>query len=345
MKNKINEFINFIKEKTSVSVSVYDLTGNLILGDKYAKPSIDCAFNDIKVDEDGDYTAFKINLSGSELIALISGVDGYAVKIARLITELAKSFAESVGTLTKKQFFVSLLFNELNFSVVEKNIKKYKVPNEKCFATLVLLPSDRTDEVEGVLEDYIGDNDVVVKTTTDTLTVVRFFGDDNEYKSSTEYADFLLKSIYEECGIKGSAFTGLTVRNAFELSQSYSLAVESKICAEILGKTGSAHSFKEHILTKAVRELPSQKTDEYFRLLMGDEVGSMFSDEELIETAETFLDCNLNASETARKLFVHRNTLTYRLDKIERVTGLNIRNFSDSVTFRFMTILYRASKR
>ena len=69
------------------------------------------------------------------------------------------------------------------------------------------------------------------------------------------------------------------------------------------------------------------------------------SDKEIMETAEEFLENNLNASETARKIYVHRNTLMYRLDKIEKVTGLNIRNFADAVTFRFMTILYKASKR
>ena len=49
----------------------------------------------------------------------------------------------------------------------------------------------------------------------------------------------------------------------------------------------------------------------------------------------------LNISETSRNLYMHRNTLSYRLDKIERATGLNIRKFSDAVTFRTITILYK----
>ena len=61
-------------------------------------------------------------------------------------------------------------------------------------------------------------------------------------------------------------------------------------------------------------------------------------------TAEEFLESSLNISETSRNLFMHRNTLTYRLDKIERATGLNIRKFSDAVTFRVITILYKLLK-
>ena len=90
--------------------------------------------------------------------------------------------------------------------------------------------------------------------------------------------------------------------------------------------------------------MPKNRLKEYldqFRLGTGE---SVFGDEEMIATAEAFLENNLNLSETSRNLFMHRNTLSYRLDKIERETGLNIRNFSDAVTFRVISILYRLLK-
>ena len=65
----------------------------------------------------------------------------------------------------------------------------------------------------------------------------------------------------------------------------------------------------------------------------------IFDDEEMVNTAEEFLENSLNVSETLRKLYLHRNTLTYRLDKIEKATGLDIRKFSDAVTFRLITVL------
>ena len=77
---------------------------------------------------------------------------------------------------------------------------------------------------------------------------------------------------------------------------------------------------------------------EQFYVESADEV---FEDQDMMETAERFLENSLNISETSRDLFMHRNTLMYRLDKIERITGLNIRKFSDAVTFRVITILYK----
>ena len=57
-------------------------------------------------------------------------------------------------------------------------------------------------------------------------------------------------------------------------------------------------------------------------------------DEETLFTIQKFFENNLNVSETSRKLFVHRNTLVYRLEKIKRLTGLDLREFDDAIVFK-----------
>ena len=57
-------------------------------------------------------------------------------------------------------------------------------------------------------------------------------------------------------------------------------------------------------------------------------------DEETLFTIQKFFENNLNVSETSRKLFVHRNTLVYRLEKIKKLTGLDLREFDDAITFK-----------
>ena len=54
----------------------------------------------------------------------------------------------------------------------------------------------------------------------------------------------------------------------------------------------------------------------------------------LLPPLRNFFDNNLNVSETARQLFVHRNTLVYRLEKLQKTTGLDIRVFEDAMTFK-----------
>ncbi len=57
-------------------------------------------------------------------------------------------------------------------------------------------------------------------------------------------------------------------------------------------------------------------------------------DEEILTTVNKFFENNLNVSETSRQLFVHRNTLVYRLEKLEKSTGLDVRTFDDALTFK-----------
>ena len=101
------------------------------------------------------------------------------------------------------------------------------------------------------------------------------------------------------------------------------------------------HSYREYLLVKLLEDLPKSRMQEYLDQFRAADAEEVFEDEEMTETAEAFLESSLNVSETSRNLFMHRNTLMYRLDKIERVTGLNIRKFSDAVTFRILSVLYK----
>lgn len=66
----------------------------------------------------------------------------------------------------------------------------------------------------------------------------------------------------------------------------------------------------------------------------------VFEDDGMMCTAETFLKSGMNVSETARKLYMHRNTLIYRLNSIRAKTGLDLRDFDMAVTFKLLHILY-----
>ena len=65
----------------------------------------------------------------------------------------------------------------------------------------------------------------------------------------------------------------------------------------------------------------------------------MLEDEEAMSTISKFFENNLNISETARQLYVHRNTLVYRLERIEKSVGLDIRKFDDAMTFRIAVMV------
>ncbi|MFC4303921.1 PucR family transcriptional regulator [Cohnella boryungensis] len=71
----------------------------------------------------------------------------------------------------------------------------------------------------------------------------------------------------------------------------------------------------------------------------------LFTDSETVATLDAFFSMDCNVSETAKKLFIHRNTLLYRLDKIKHEAGLDVRSFNDAVLVRILLLLYKVTKR
>lgn len=81
----------------------------------------------------------------------------------------------------------------------------------------------------------------------------------------------------------------------------------------------------------------------YIREIFGNKSPDNFEDE-MLTTINKFFENNLNVSETSRQLFIHRNTLVYRLDKIQKQTGLDIRIFEDSITFKIAMMVVKYMK-
>lgn len=67
-------------------------------------------------------------------------------------------------------------------------------------------------------------------------------------------------------------------------------------------------------------------------------------DDETIATINKFFENSLNVSETSRQLYIHRNTLVYRLDKLEKSTGLDLRVFDDAITFKIALMVVKYMK-
>ena len=134
---------------------------------------------------------------------------------------------------------------------------------------------------------------------------------------------------------------GCEVASFSEIAQSYSQAVTAVRVSAMFRDAGEVHSYREYLLVRMLEDVPRSRLEEYMTQFRIGGIGEVFGDEELYETADAFLESSLNLSETSRQLFMHRNTLMYRLDKIERITGLNIRKFSDAVTFRILSVLHR----
>jgi carbohydrate diacid regulator len=123
------------------------------------------------------------------------------------------------------------------------------------------------------------------------------------------------------------------VQELKDVSKSYK---EAKMALDV-GKIFYAQKKVAAYSTLGIGRLIYQLPDNLCRIFIEEIFGSNIPsdlDEETLNTINKFFEYNLNVSETSRQLFVHRNTLVYRIEKIQKSTGLDLRNFDDALTFK-----------
>lgn len=294
------------------------------------------------VTDDGTHVFFRFLFKRAGYVGVISGDLDTAKKYALLLPAYVESFSEKESDLSKSEYLKKILLGDCTSASLQKFETKFSVASSACFALVILVPK-MMDETMALIAQYSGNSlDTVVKMDEKSCAFVRFLKtEDEEYQSAADYADFLAQSIKEELGVSVTVGVGTTVKGLKYAAASYLQAAGALRYADVFEDKGDVHTYREYMLVKMLEDIPNSKLAEYQAELMDDYSKEILEDEEMVGTAEEFLRCSLNVSETSRNLYMHRNTLLYRLDKIERATGLNIRLFPDAVSFRVLMILHK----
>ena len=126
---------------------------------------------------------------------------------------------------------------------------------------------------------------------------------------------------------------GNPVSEIKDVSRSYKEAKMALDVGKIFYAEKNIVSYTKLGIGRLIYQLPVPLCEMFMKEVFGDQLPDAF-DEETQVTISKFFENNLNVSETARQLYIHRNTLVYRLEKIQKSTGLDIRAFDDALTFK-----------
>ena len=340
MYSELKTSIQSVYQKTGIDVFLFSPEGKFLFSAAGEKPPFAFRRFGGVLQADGA-TFFKVLHRGAEYVCAIQGTGPVEKNYAVFLSDAIENTAGKSLNLPRGEFIRRILLGECSADDVQTYAIKYSVPESPCFALAV--SSDlKAGELMSFLTQYAGEEaDTAVAVTGKDCAFIKFMDEDTEYQSSADFANFLARSLLEEVGVKVRIGVGGTVRHFEEIASSYRQANTALRMSGIFNSGGEVHTYREFVLVKMLEDLPEAKLGEYLSILLEGEARALLKDEDMVNTAEEFLENNLNVSETARNLYMHRNTLMYRLDKIERVMGLNLRNFSDAVTFRVITILYK----
>lgn len=232
--------------------------------------------------------------------------------------------------LKKEDIIISLL----NSKEIDKEIINNIYPeiNEKFQLINIFVDKYSEEIISNLKESYLRSN-VEVIVYNESILIIGNFEDVLEDANSIK--ETINNELYKKCYISYcEVYNYLDIRNAYkETLYKLQLAVKYGVSEEIFDE-------KKLILESIVESIPENMKNKIFNSFNA-KISKL--DNEMIRTIEVFFRCGLNLSDSAKELYIHRNTLIYRLEKIQKVTGYDIRNFNNAMLFKVI-FLYLGKK-
>ena len=243
----------------------------------------------------------------------------------------------------RDNFIKNLLLDNLLLIDIYNRAKKLRIRLTSLRAVLVL----ETDQAEGTAHEAVRQmlsgrpEDFVTTVDENNIVVVHELVDGEQ-----PYAE--LEELAAELEETAAATANGTVRVAYgtpvveirEVSKSFKEAKLALDVGRIFDADKSLIAYNRLGIGRLIYQLSLNLCRMFIAEIFNGRGADEF-DEETLATIDKFFENSLNVSETARQLFIHRNTLVYRLDKLQKLTGLDLRVFDDAITFKIAMMVVK----
>ncbi len=317
--------------------TLFDLNGKLLLGSvtRTLQPPLDIAYHQPIIVEGAVY--YKTDAgNGYLLMTKDSPAAIDSLKMAAAMLHVLYQAQESMHDMNKG--YQQLLLGDVTASEQEALIEEYKILREgsRCVLLLSAL-SPALRPVESLLKDILplDGQDMLISMNRHTAAMIKTLADNSSAEELTEYAAAMQETALSEEGLSLAIGIGETVSHVGELSKSYRQAKQAMEIGSVLKPKESIFVYRSLLLERFLADIPQEMAARYHGLLFNRKTARLFTDE-MLDTINMFLDKDLNISDTARQMYIHRNTLVYRLEKVQKQTGLDLRHFHDAMTFKLL---------
>ncbi|MBQ9140519.1 MAG: helix-turn-helix domain-containing protein [Lachnospiraceae bacterium] len=269
------------------------------------------------------------------IVARGVGDDAYMVgKIAVCqIHNLAVAYKERFD---RNNFFQNLLLDNLLLVDIYNRAKKLHVEVSVPRAVFLIETKMEKDGIvtellKGMFTNQGGDYITAVDEAN--VILIKNMEADSSYEALLDVANTIVALMNTEALLNVKVSFGTVVQELKDVSKSYKEAKMALDVGKIFYAEKNVIAYSTLGIGRLIYQLPINLCRIFMDEIFGDE-SLIDLDEETLTTINKFFENNLNVSETSRQLFVHRNTLVYRIEKLQKSTGLDLRNFDDALTFK-----------
>lgn len=280
---------------------------------------------------------FKVMVEGEleyVLLTKASAEDAYMVgrlavcQIRNLVSSYMEQFDRNnfMQNILLGNMLVVDMYNKaqkLHIEQAERVVYVIGFENKKDATALELVKNLFASKTRDFVTEIDDSSVILIKDTRDMK-------EDHDLKT---LADMIVDNLHAEAMVRVRVGYGNRVNNLPDIAKSYQEAKMALEVGKIFYADKETIAYRYLGIGRLIYQLPMSLCEMFIHEVFGEEVPDVFN-EEISGTIQKFFENNLNISETARQLYVHRNTLVYRLERLEKAIGLDIRKFDDAMTFK-----------
>ena len=242
---------------------------------------------------------------------------------------------------SKSSFYRAFLTRELSYSDAAGYIHRFHI-DENAIRMVFYLESqiDYSKEAVSLLKSLLPDSqDALVQIDTKHIAVIVHFDTLPTDEDILQYCNEFLDMLESEAFLSFKVSYDLPINKFTELPNSYKDIVLAMHIGNIFRSSDHVYSYSTMGLGRLLYNIPEEEVETYLNNHINIDILAQL-DVETLNLLEAFFDNDLSLAETSRKMFIHRNTLIYRLDKFADLTGYDVRKFSDAITVKLSLMLY-----
>lgn len=345
MNQVLYTIIDDIKETVQTDCSIWNPQGRCLAGtsnqvddvkEDVAKFLQMVEYRDMQVTEKNSCFAVR---DEKEIICIFA-IHGVIENI-EIIGKLCVNQIEAMNRFYEKRvdsnhFVQQLLLDNLLLVDIYNQAKKLHVEIEEKRVVFVVEPKRQKDTL--VLETMKGmfadeNKDFVTSVDEGHIVLVKTLEENEGYEEVQGVALTIIDMLAAEALTDARVAYGTLVSELKDVSKSYKEASMALDVGRIFYQEKNVLAYNELGIGRLIHQLPLSLCEMFLDEVFNGTAIEQF-DKETLVTVNAFFENNLNISETARQMYLHRNTLGYRLDKIMKTTGLDVKKFDDALTFK-----------
>ncbi len=272
-----------------------------------------------------------------EYAVFVSGSDPEAARYAALLAVSLNSIKQYYDEkYDQSNFIKNVILDNILPGDIYLKARELRFNNDVNRVCMIIKVTNKTDiSAYDVIQNLFPDKnkDFVININETDIALVKEVRPGIDIKDLIKLASSIVDTLGSEFYTHCVVGIGTIVTGIKDLARSFKEAQMSLEVGKVFDTERPIVSYDHLGIARLIYQLPTTLCEEFLKEVF--KRGSIDSlDHETLFTIQRFFENNLNVSETSRKLFVHRNTLVYRLEKIKKITGLDLRQFEDAIVFK-----------